>query len=633
MRRRDATVFTAVLFTGLALTGAVGAQGVDVKTVLGYTPIQKDVDIETPTGADVAKCKLEVERQGKGSGWVLSGPQGQVLRRFMDTDGDQHVDEYRYFQHGLEVYRDLDTNGDNEVDQFRWLNMSGTRWGIDRNQDGRIDEWKVISPEEVAREAVLALIERDERRLSALVVSAEDLNTIGISDVIARQILSRVSKVSDAIKSIASSKIVTPRSKWIGNSSSLMPNMIPAETGKTNRDIVVYENVMAAVETGGETGFVQIGELVQVGQAWKLAQLPKPLEGNELAESGILLQPFATIAPGGAEGLSPEMRQLIEQLRTVDESAPQASATREEIIRYNVARAGLLDKLATTAPTTDEKLLWMRQRLEGIAAATQMDTFPNGLNELRRAEVELSRSKQNQDLLAFASFQRLLSEYNINLQKADTAQRAKIQESWLASLKTFVSRFAASPESADAMLQLAITHEFNGDASEAQQWYERLAKSHSGTQAGIRAQGALRRLGLKGQRLQLAGRSLTGQGIDLASYQGKVVAVIFWATWCKPCTEDLPQIQELYRAHRKDGFEVVGVNLDSPGAPIQDYVRNFKVTWPHIHEDGGLESRPAVEFGVISLPTMFLIDKKGTVVSSSASVDDLKNLVPALTKR
>jgi hypothetical protein len=57
------------------------------------------------------------------------------------------------------------------------------------------------------------------------------------------------------------------------------------------------------------------------------------------------------------------------------------------------------------------------------------------------------------------------------------------------------------------------------------------------------------------------------------------------------------------------------------------------VAWPHIHEEGALESRPAIEFGVISLPTMFLVDRNGIVVNSSASVDDLKKSVPELLKK
>jgi len=617
------------------LTNLAHAQ-VDAKTVLAYQPIQKDIEVETPDQSEVGQCKLDVERVGRGSGWALYGPQGQILRRFLDTDGDQKVDEYRYFQHGIEVYRDVDTNGNNEIDQHRWLHTAGSRWAVDENEDGRIDSWKFISAEEASREAIYALAQRDPQRLAAVMVTAKDLQTAGITGAAAKKIQENVRQAQQGMQQALQSKIIGPQTKWIRfDSSMLMPNMIPAQEGKTNKDVLVYENVMAIVETGGESGFVQIGEMIQVGNTWKLTQVPKPLEGDrfEIADSGVLLQPTMTVAGGvPSEGISEEMQAAIDKLRDLDSNAPGANATEQEIVRYNVSRSKLLQDIAAISQTQDEKTMWMRQRLELIAAATQMGTFPNGLDELKRAEAALSQGG-DKNLLAFASFQRMLVNYNLDLQQAGAEDRPKIQEQWLESLKAFVGKFPSAPDSADAILQLAITYEFNGDENSAKGWYQKLVAEFPASQPAARAKGALRRLGLKGQKLVLGGSTLSGQKLDISQYRGKVVAVIFWSTWCKPCTEDLPQIQELYRVYQQEGFEIVGVNLDAPGAPVQQYIQNFKVNWPHIYEEGGLESRPAVEFGVISLPTMFLIDKSGTVVTSSASVEDFKELVPKLTKQ
>lgn len=617
------------------LTNLAHAQ-VDAKTVLAYQPIQKDVEVETPDQSEIGQCKLDVERAGRGSGWALYGPQGQILRRFLDTDGDQKVDEYRYFQHGIEVYRDVDTDGNNEIDQHRWMNTAGSRWGIDENEDGRIDSWKRISAEEASREAIYALVQRNPQRLAAVMVTAQDLQAAGITGGAAKKIQENVSQAQQGMQQALRSKIIGPQTKWIRfDSSMLMPNLIPAQEGKTNKDVLVYENVMAIVDTGGESGFIQIGEMIQVGNTWKLTQVPKPLEGDrfEIADSGVLLQPTMTVAGGApSEGISEEMQQAIDKLRDLDSKAPGADATEQEIVRYNVSRSKLLEDIAAISQTQDEKTMWMRQRLELIAAATQMGTFPNGLDELKRAEAAMSQAG-DRNLQAFASFQRMLVNYNLDLQQAGAEDRPKIQEQWLESLKAFVEKFPSAPDSADAILQLAITYEFNGDENSARGWYQKLVADFPSSQPAARAKGALRRLGLKGQKLALSGPTLSGQKLDISAYRGKVVAVIFWSTWCKPCTEDLPQIQELYRVYRPEGFEVVGVNLDAPGAPVQQYIQNFKVSWPHIYEEGGLESRPAVEFGVISLPTMFLIDKAGTVVTSSASVEDFKELVPKLTKQ
>ena len=108
--------------------------------------------------------------------------------------------------------------------------------------------------------------------------------------------------------------------------------------------------------------------------------------------------------------------------------------------------------------------------------------------------------------------------------------------------------------------------------------------------------------------------------------------MLFWSTWCKPCTEDLPQIRELYNQYRRKGFEVVGINLDATADPVAGYLKEHKVSWKQIHEPGGLDSRPAREFGIVTLPTMFVIDKRGKTTARNISVDDLKKDLPGLLK-
>src|SRR5207248_1924165 len=66
-----------------------------------------------------------------------------------------------------------------------------------------------------------------------------------------------------------------------------------------------------------------------------------------------------------------------------------------------------------------------------------------------------------------------------------------------------------------------------------------------------------------GQVIDLAGPTLDGSRFDLAEQRGKVVLVDFWATWCGPCIAELPNVRAVYDQHHGNGFEVVGVSLDS----------------------------------------------------------------------
>ncbi len=616
------------------------AQGVTIEQILKYRPRHKEVEVETPEAADQAKCKVEVERSGKGSGWVVYGPQGQMIRRFMDTDGDNVVDQWRYFLNGLEVYRDLDTNANNEVDQSRWFNTAGSRWGIDENEDGKIDRWKMISAEEASREAIKAMAAGDAAALGAVLLTEADSKALGLKGEAATSLLDSVKGHDQKLRAtLRGSKTILPATKWVRfDSSMLMPSLIPVDMGVSSQELFVYENVMAIVDTGGKTGFVQIGEMVRVGDTWKLTRVPQPLEGEspQVAEAASLMRPAMTAVgvPAGATGLTPEVQAIIDQLRKLDEAAPRPDAAKTELIAYNTGRAGLLQKLSEVSTTQEERDLWLRQRIDGVAAGVQMDAYPNGIEELKKVEAEARKGGANSPLVPYAYYRRMMAEANLQMQQAEAAERAEIQTKWMKSLEEFITAYPGSEDTADAMLQLAQTSEFNGKLTDAKSWYERLAGLKREAPATAIAAGALRRLNLKGSALRLAGPALAGGGaIDIARYRGKVVAVLFWATWCRPCTEDLPQMIELYKQHQSQGFEVLGINLDSDGAPIQQYIQQHKVPWPHIHEQGGLQSPIAQQFGIITLPTTFLVDRDGKVASSGASVDDLKKLVPELVMK
>ncbi len=171
------------------------AEGPTVEQMLtAFRPVRPDVEIETPPRSEFSKCKKSVEIHGKTSGWVVLGPAGQVLRRFVDTDGDHLVDQWRYYNHGLEVYRDIDTNHNKKPDEHRWMNTGGSRWGVSSKEDGNIDSWKVLSPEEAVREALFAMTHHDERLFQSVLVTREELRSIGVADAYASKILDAVSE-------------------------------------------------------------------------------------------------------------------------------------------------------------------------------------------------------------------------------------------------------------------------------------------------------------------------------------------------------------------------------------------------------------------------------------------------------
>lgn len=631
-----------IFFTGFALLvtfsrSLPAADAPSVELALTFKPIQQDIEIETPEKSEYGRCKVEVEQSKKSSGWIVYGPNGQVLRRFVDTNGDNVVDQWRYFNRGLEVYRDIDANFNNKVDASRWMNLAGTRWGLDKNEDGIIDEWKMISPEEVTRVAISALAKNNTKVFESLLITDDELSASGIKNPFADKIRESTKAASAKIPELLSkSKMLSSDTVWV-RFDGAMPGLIPADDVKTDKDLQVFENVMAIVDTKGKSGLVQFGELIRVGDAWRLTQAPLPIEGEsiQVTEGGTLMQPVAgasTLPTNSTVGLSKEMQGLLDELQKLDQNGPSPEQGPQAVARYNADRVAIIEKLIAASKNEDERSQWTRQMVDGLAAAVQTVGYKDGLVQLKRIRDEVQKSSQDQDLVAYVTYRTLLADYSTQLQSTQSDKLRDVQTWWLTQLEDFIKKYPNSDDSAEAMLQLAVTQEFSGKVAESKKWYTKLVESHASSEAGTRGAGALRRMNLAGQELELSGKGLAGGGIDAKQYRGKVLLVIFWSSWCKPCTEDLPQIQDLYNKYHSQGFDVLGINLDATPELAEAYIKQHKVAWAHIHEEGGLESAPARDFGVISLPTMFLVDKSGKVVNRSATVADVKKALPDLLK-
>ena len=129
-------------------------------------------------------------------------------------------------------------------------------------------------------------------------------------------------------------------------------------------------------------------------------------------------------------------------------------------------------------------------------------------------------------------------------------------------------------------------------------------------------------------------RDTMGQPVSLASLKGKVVAVNFWATWCGPCQEEIPDLAKVYSAHKSKCFEMLGVAEESGARDeVVAVAHKLGVNYPVLLDDDG---KAGDAFKIPGYPRTFLIDVDGrirNVFEGAVERDDLeKALAPLLAE-
>ncbi|MHC4879968.1 MAG: redoxin domain-containing protein [Planctomycetota bacterium] len=625
---------TAVMVAGLAvsLVSTAVAQTPTPDFALQYKPALDDVEYDTPAAADVQRCRVELERSGTSSGFAVFDPTGVILRRYVDTNGDRYIDQWRYFRNGIEVYRDIDTNKNNRVDQSRWLNTGGSRWAIlndDENddiKDGSVERWKQLSAEEASRVAISAMARGDADLLTTILISEADVQSLGIDTELQAELLKNVQEPEAAMRTVlAQNRSFGKQSQW-QRFDAAMPGVIPADEGKASVDLMVYEGAMAIVQTGSQHGFVTLGEMVLVGDVWKLTQIPQPAEGQTvtISSGGVLMRQAVGGSGSGTVGLSKEMQQLITELQQLDQQQPAPDAAPTAVVGFLGKRNAILERLAREAGSGADAETWQQQLINGLASSLQVgDASARGRMAALRSEIR--KKAPNSSLIAYLDYRQMMAQFGAASRAAKSAQeQQKVQDELLKALEDFAKANPDAEDAPDALLQIAMNAEFTGLPDDARKWYGELATKHSQTPAGQRAAGALKRIGLTGQPLTLSGPDATGREVNVKNYKGRVVLVVYWASWSQQFNTDLVVLKALHEQYSERGLQIVGVNLDQVAAEMTAFAQKNRMTWPNIFQPGALDAPLAQEYGILTVPTMLLVDRSGRVVSNNVTVNDLK---------
>ena len=611
----------------VSLSTIVEAAGPTVEYALGLRPSQKDVDYDRPEGDAAKNATIKTEKAGGASAFVVRGATGEILRVFADTNADRVVDRWSYYKDGIEVFRDIDSNHNAKVDQSRWLNSAGSRWGVDEDENGVIEAWKAISAEEVCRELVEAIKSRDAAAFQRLLPTKADLEAAGFEGQRLTELLDRVAAAPAEFARIAAAqKQFGPESKWSTMMTPQPAGTLPAGSDGVARDVLAYDNVMAIVESGTRNGQVFVGSLVRCGDAWRPVAAPQISgEQGDVAETVGFFTP--KVGAGQQSDAGPQsserLKPLLGRLRDLETKLAAADADgRKKLTEEQVAILGQVVEAADAA----ERPFWVKQYAETLAAGVQDGSLSDGTAKLEQLATAVAA---DDSLAGFVVFRLAQARYAANMQQPGV-DVDKVQAAWLEELQAFVAKHPTSPDAAEAMLQMGIADEFSGKEREALERYAAIVKAFPESVPARKARGAARRLESVGKPLPLSGVAIDGRQVSLESMRGTPVLVHYWATWCEPCKVDMAQIRELVAKYGPKKFAVVGIALDSDKQQLEKFLKAKPIAWPQLHEAGGLDGRLAEELGVLTLPTMILLDAEGKVVDRNVVITELEKKIDAL---
>lgn len=203
---------------------------------------------------------------------------------------------------------------------------------------------------------------------------------------------------------------------------------------------------------------------------------------------------------------------------------------------------------------------------------------------------------------------------------------------------SFTRENSASPVAFSALTKLNVQRDFElfklvvNDLKPIMSdngYYQSLAQQVEQIEAQMVAQEAKKRIQEKlapgKEAPEIVLNNPDGKPVALSSLRGKYVLIDFWASWCRPCRAENPNVVAMYKKYKRKGFEIYSVSLDRTKDAWVNAIKQDGLTWTHVSDLKFWQSEGAKTYGVSGIPFTVLIDKEGNIIATNIRGESLRN--------
>ena len=338
--------------------------------------------------------------------------------------------------------------------------------------------------------------------------------------------------------------------------------------------------------------------------------------------------PFAV--PEGTPG---ELLKYIDGLKTV---RPKAF-DQDSITEFRKKLAGALvkasDKIIVGEPDDDQAGGAVQYKLTGLRML-------GGLGDAEAAK-KIEDLPAELEKAGLGKFKRMVESYLLQNRLQDSLRAGPDEfEKMLGEVKQFIVDGGAQPDDARLAMTAGRMAEMTGVAELAGNTYRELGTIFAASDNeqiaafGKKMQGAARRVTLVGNAMEIDGPTLDGTPFDWSQYEGKVVLIDFWATWCGYCIREFPNMKKNYEVYKDRGFEIIGINTDDSRERLDAYLEKDPLPWAIVVDrtPDPDEKRETLgtRYGIFGIPSMMLIGRDGKVITLRARGQALDKALESL---